>query len=137
MDNALAVVGFYFALIGFISGLFFTRLDSWYGAVKEFEGSLQSLSKREDYMIAESKKDGLKSSAPIGSFIAVGILTTLLTLLSLLIPVENASLNPNLYLRSPLIITVLSYWLGGFFLFRRGRLILHQASIKITNGIRG
>jgi hypothetical protein len=137
MDNALAVVGFYFTLIGFISGLFFTRLDSWYGTVKEFEGSLQSLSKREDYEIAKSRKNGLKTSAPIGSFIAVGILTTMLTLLSLLIPIENTALNPNVYLRSPLIITVLSYWLGGFLLLRKGKSILHQMSIKINSGITG
>ena len=28
MDNALTIIGFYFTLIGFISGLFFTRLDA-------------------------------------------------------------------------------------------------------------
>lgn len=137
MDNAVSVVGFYFTLIGFISGLFFTRLDSWYGTVKEFEGSLQSLSKREDYKNAKSKKDGLKSSVPTSSFIAVGILTTILTILSLLIPVENTILNPNVYLRSPLIITVLFYWVGGCLILRKGRSILHQASIKITAGIEG
>jgi hypothetical protein len=137
MDNALAVVGFYFTLIGFISGLFFTRLDSWYGTVKEFEGLLKSLSKREDYESAESRKDGLKSSAPTGSFIAVGILTTMLTILSLLIPIENTTLNPNVYLRGPLVITVFSYWLGGILLLRKGRSILHKASIKITACITG
>lgn len=137
MDNALAVVGFYFTLIGFISGLFFTRLDSWHGTVREFEGSLQSLSKREDYESAESRKNGLKASAPTGSFIAVGTLTTMLAFLSLLIPIENTTLNPNVYLRIPLIITVLSYWGGGCLLLRKGKLVLHQASTKIDAGITG
>ena len=45
MDNALSIVGFYFTLIGFVSGLFFTRLDSWYGQVREFWGSMKLLEK--------------------------------------------------------------------------------------------
>jgi hypothetical protein len=137
MDNALAIVGVYFTLIGFISGLFFTRLDSWYGDVKEFEGSLRSLSNREDYKVAQSKKDGLKSSTPMGSFIAVGFLTTMLTLLSLLIPTENPALNPNLYLKTPLIMTVLFYWAGGALLFRKGNSILQDVTRKIAVGLRG
>ncbi len=38
MNDAVGLVGFYFTLIGFISGLFFTRLDSWYGDVRVFYG---------------------------------------------------------------------------------------------------
>jgi hypothetical protein len=137
MDNALAIIGFYFTLIGFISGLFFTRLDSWYGSVREFEGSLQSLSNRNDYILAKSKKDGLRASAPIGSFIAVGLLTSALTLLSLFIPIENGNLNPNIYLRLPLVVTVLAYWGGGYFLFRQGNSLLNSAKRRIDAGIQG
>jgi|GEM_PF-4908108 len=139
MDSALAIVGFYFTLIGFISGLFFTRLDGWYGSIREFEGSLQSLSDRNDYILAKSKKDGLKASAPTGSFIAVGFLTSALTLLSLFVPIDNENLNlsPNLYLRLPIVVTVLAYWGGGYFLFCQGNSLLNRAKHRIDAGIQG
>lgn len=61
----------------------------------------------------------------------------MLAFLSLLIPIENTALDPNVYLRIPLIITVLSYWGGGCLLLRKGKLVLHQASTKIDAGITG
>jgi hypothetical protein len=72
MENALSIIGFYFTLIGFISGLFFTRLDSWYGKVREFWGEMKLLEK-ETEKIAASKKGrvtmlGLRESAPYRQF---------------------------------------------------------------------
>jgi len=43
MSDAVGLMGFYFTLIGFISGLFFTRIDSWYGSVRSFQGTLASI----------------------------------------------------------------------------------------------
>ncbi len=135
MDNALAVLGFYITLIGFISGLFFTRLDSWYGKVREFWGSARLLEK--DPLRLEKSKaarltlNGLAESAPKSSFIAVGIFTTSLTLLSFAVPFENPSVNPWLFLRLPLVATILLYWVGGAVLLRKGRSLLGQVRASI------
>ncbi|MEN4011937.1 MAG: hypothetical protein AB1453_04420 [Chloroflexota bacterium] len=135
MDNALAVLGFYFTLIGFINGLFFTRLDSWHGKVREFWGSARMLEKDpqrlEKSKTARLTLNGLAESAPKGSFIAVGIFTTSLTLLSLAIPFENPPVNPWLFLRLPLIATILLYWAGGAILLRKGSQLLKQVKATI------
>jgi hypothetical protein len=135
MENALSIIGFYFTLIGFISGLFFTRLDSWYGKVREFWGEMKLL-ERETDKIAASKKGritmlGLRESAPTGSFIAVGLLTTALTLLSFGIPSSSVEVNPFIFLRLPLIVTVLMYWTGGVLLLRKGGKLLGDVSAQI------
>lgn len=135
MDNALSIIGFYFTLIGFISGLFFTRLDSWYGQVREFWGSMKLLEKGTD-KIEKSKEGrikliGLQASAPTGSFIAVGLLTSALTLLSFGIPITNPQLNPFVFLRLPLIVTVLMYWVGGVLLLGKGNELLGKVSEQI------
>lgn len=132
MDNALSIIGFYFTLIGFISGLFFTRLDSWYGQVREFWGSMKLLEKETD-KIEKSKEGrikliGLQESAPIGSFIAVGLLTSALTLLSLGIPITNSQINPFVFLQLPLIVTVVMYWIGGLLLLKKGNELLGKVS---------
>lgn len=144
MNDALSIVGLYFTLIGFISGLFFTRLDGWYGSVKEFEGSLREGGSRssdrlnrEYYQEAQAKSEGLKASAPVASFVAVGLFTITLTLLSLLIPIESAAVQPTLYLRIPLIATVFAYWIGGSLIIKKGRSILRKKSHLIDDGIRG
>jgi hypothetical protein len=128
MDNAISIIGFYFTLIGFISGLFFTRLDSWYGDVRKFWGSMKFLEKETD-KIDKSKKgritlNGLHESSPRGSFIGIGLLTTSLTLLSFAIPIVSTEVNPFVFLMIPLIVTVLSYWIGGFVLLKKGNDLL-------------
>ncbi len=135
MDNALSIIGFYFTLIGFVSGLFFTRLDSWYGQVREFWGSMKLLEKATD-KIEKSKEArikliGLQESAPKGSFIAVGLFTSSLTLLSLGIPLVSSEVNPIIFLRIPLIVTVLMYWIGGFLLFKKGNELLRMVNAQI------
>lgn len=141
MNDALSIIGFYFTLVGFISGLFFTRLDSWYGTVKEFDSSSRSLlspfSERKEFEQALSQVKGLKAGTPNGSFYAVGGLTTALTLLSLLIPVEATNLNPTLYLRLPLIVTISAYWIGGLFIINEGSSLLHELERKFNDSIRG
>jgi hypothetical protein len=135
MDNALSIIGFYFTLIGFISGLFFTRLDSWYGQVREFWGSMKLLEKATDKL--EKSKEGrikligLQESAPKGSFIAVGLFTSTLTVLSLGIPIGSSAVNPFVFLRIPLIATVLLYWIGGFLLLKKGNELLRMVSTQI------
>jgi hypothetical protein len=135
MDNALSIIGFYFTLIGFISGLFFTRLDSWYGQVREFWGSMKVLEKATDKINkskeARIKLIGLQQSAPQGSFIAVGLLTTVLTILSLWIPITSSAVNPFIFLRVPLILTVLLYWIGGILLLQKGSKLLGKISTLI------
>ncbi len=135
MDNALAVLGFYFTLIGFISGLFFTRLDGWYGKVREFWGSALLLEKDpqrlEKSKAARLTLNGLAESAPQGSFIAVGAFTTSLTLLSFAVPFENPPVDPWLFLRLPLIATILLYWAGGVILLHKGSYLLNQVKVSI------
>lgn len=132
MDNSLSIIGFYFTLIGFISGLFFTRLDSWYGQVREFWGSIKLLEKETDKLAASKKarisSTGLRESAPKGSFIAVGLFTIFLTLLSLCIPIKASEVNPFIFLKIPLIATVLMYWIGGFLLLKKGNELLDKVN---------
>ena len=135
MDNALAIIGFYFTLIGFISGLFFTRLDGWYGDVREFWGTMKWLEKETD-KIDKSKKaritlTGLRESAPRGSFISVGFLTSALTALSLFVPISAPAVNPFVFLQLPLVVTVLLYWIGGIILLRKGGNLLAQVKAQI------
>jgi hypothetical protein len=135
MDSALSILGFYFTLIGFISGLFFTRLDSWYGQVREFWGSVRLLEKEQD-KIDKSKKaritsNGLRESAPKGSFVAIGFFTTILAVLSTFIPVQVPQVNPVIFLTLPLFATVLMYWIGGYILFRKGKELLEKIDSQI------
>ena len=135
MDNALTIIGFYFTLIGFVSGLFFTRLDSWYGQVREFWGSMKMLEKEPD-KIDKSKKAritliGLQESAPKGSFIAVGLFTAILTILSFFITINNSDVNPFIFLRIPLVVTVLIYWVGGILLLTKGKELLDKVNSQI------
>ncbi len=125
MDSALSIIGFYFTLIGFISGLFFTRLDNWYGQVREFSGEYSGELPEKKNTTDNCRKNrvtlmGLMESAPQGSFITVGCLTTTLMFLSWGVPVNNAEINPFIYLWGPLLLTVLIYWSGGIFLLNKG-----------------
>lgn len=141
MDDALAISGFYFTLIGFVSGLFFTRLDGWYGSVREFEGGLSVLvnkpGTRDQFEEARIKLKGLLSSRPSGSFAAIGILMTALLTLSLFVPVSNSNLNPLFFLRVPLIATVVAYWIGGISLLRKGKRILELADANTSEALKG
>jgi hypothetical protein len=106
VSDALGLAGFYFTLIGFVSGLFFTRLDGWYGAVRAFHGKLTAFTRREQYEDAEPERQGLVASAPWSSFAVVGVLLTLLMVLAFLVPVQDSPVNPWLFIYAPLIVTV-------------------------------
>lgn len=141
MDDTLSVLGFYFTLIGFISGLFFTRLDGWYGQVREFWGSMKLLEKETD-KIDRSKKArismaGLQESAPRGSFIVIGIFTTILSLLSLFIPASESGVNAVIFLKVPLFVTVCMYWVGGGILLKRGADLLEEVKKQIDQILPG
>jgi len=132
MSDAVGLVGFYFALIGFISGLFFTRLDGWYGDVRAYAGKVSATTDVETLKAIEPEGKGLDASVPLHSFIVIGVFLSLLALLSYFVPIENASLNPRIFLYIPLTITVLLYWGGGILLIRGGKNVLHIAQRDIT-----
>jgi hypothetical protein len=137
MSDAIGLIGFYFTLIGFISGLFFTRIDGWYGSVRAFSGKLASVKDKGNFVIASAEWDGLSASAPTGSFIAVGILVTILTVLAYKFPISNPSVSPELYLYGPIVLTVIFYWLGGIVLLVKAKSVLSKARQKINTGISG
>jgi len=137
VGDAVGLIGLYFTLIGFISGLFFTRIDSWYGSVGAFHGSLDSLEECSEYRSAKTQVLGLKASIPTGSFVSVGALLSALTALSFFVPVERSTVDPLLFVRLPLVVTVGAYWLGGMVLLRRGHSRLLEADVKVDEGLRG
>jgi len=136
MDNALALTGFYFTIIGFISGLFFTRLDSWYGEARQFAGSVSMMQTVDEFKRARQQLNGIKSSAPTGSFIAIGLFTTILLVLALLVPISETVVNPIIFIRVPLILTVLAYWLGGCILLISARKLLAVSHEKIEKALK-
>lgn len=137
MSDALALLGFYFTLIGFLSGLFFTRLDSWYGSVRQFTGTLSALTERTDFEKAGPEADGLSASAPRGSFVAVGLLLAGLVLLGFFVPVQKPAVSPWLFLYGPMMVAVAAYWVGGLVLLRKAGELLRKARSQIARGISG
>jgi hypothetical protein len=137
MSDALGLIGFYFTLIGFISGLFFTRIDSWYGEVRLFEGALDSLERADQYRDKRPSLEGLRASKPRGSFIAVGALLSVLTALAWFVPIKEAPVNPLVFVFAPITITVIAYWIGGIVLLGKGTSLLTGAEQKIDEGAAG
>jgi hypothetical protein len=137
MGDAVGLIGLYFTLIGFISGLFFTRIDSWYGSVRSFHGSLASLEERSEYRSAKTQVLGLQASRPVGSFVAVGALLSALTVLSFFVPLERSAVDPLLFIHLPLLATVGAYWLGGTVFLLKGHSRLVEAEGEIDEGLRG
>jgi hypothetical protein len=137
MSNALNVIGFYFTLVGFISGLFFTRIDSWYGSVRAFHGKLAFYTRREEFIAARAEASGLSASAPTVSFIAVGVFVTLLGALALFFPARVTEADPAIFIYAPLAITIAAYWLGGVIFILQARTLLSSAQVIIERGISG
>lgn len=141
MDSALAIIGFYFTLIGFVSGLFFTRLDSWYGSVREFTAKVAVLrsqrAERDKFQDARAEMKGLESSRPFGSFVAVGLLMSALVLLSFFVPVDASELNPVIFVQAPLFVTVVAYWAGGWYLLTQGKIALEKVDHEISEARKG
>lgn len=136
MDTAISIVGLYFTLIGFISGLFFTRLDSWYGQVREILGALAIVKLADDklskYRETRAKVYSLRESAPKGSFIVIGIFTIALTCLSFFVPIETLTKDLFIFIRLPLVITILVYWIGGIILFKNGKKLLNDVDKELA-----
>ena len=137
MDDAIGLIGLYFALIGFISGLFFTRIDSWYGSVRSFHGTLALLEERSEYRGAKTQMSGLKASKPTGSFVAVGFLLSALTALAFFVSMERSAINPLVFVYLPLLATTGAYWFGGTVLLRKSTSQLAVAEEEINEGMRG
>lgn len=137
MNDAVGIIGFYFTLIGFISGLFFTRIDSWYGSVRAFSAKVNTFKKRDDYITAEGEAGGLSASAPTVSFLAVGVLLLLLSYLAFRLPTANAPVDPTTFLHIPIFVTVLAYWAGGAALLLGAKSLLSKAKTRIATGISG
>ena len=137
MNDALSLLGFYFTLIGFIGGLFFTRLDAWYGSVRGFKGKVTQLTKRDEYQTANADVNGLAESKPFGSFIAVGLLLTGLMLLGFFVPINTPIVNPFLFIYAPILLSVAAYWVGGFVLIKKAETLIVEAREVIKSGLTG
>ena len=105
--------------------------------MRSFHGSLDSLEERSEYRGAKTQMLGLKASIPVGSFVAVGVLLSALTVLAFFVPVEGSTVDPLLFVRLPLVVTVGAYWLGGVVLLRKGYHRLTKAEEKVDEGLRG
>ena len=137
MSSALGILGLYFTLIGFISGLFFTRIDSWYGSVRGFHGKVGSLTDREDFVKAKPESSSLAASMPLGSFIMVGLFVTALVVLAFAFPISAPEASPLVFLYGPLVLTLAAYWFGGALLLRQGKQYLVRANQLIKDAENG
>lgn len=132
MNDPISIVGLYFALIGFLSGIFFTRLDSWYSEVRAKHAVLSSNLHTNDPQVKriaplEDPFNSLQSSAPFSGFITIGAFITFLAVLSLFLPVSSSSFNIVLFLYVPVFLTVLFYLIGGGMLLISGTELVSQA----------
>ncbi len=137
MSDALGLIGFYFTLIGFISGLFFTRLDSWFGEVQAFFGKVGAADRKDVFDNLHPEGKGLRRSKPFGSFISVGLFLSGLVILSYLVPLGSVPLNPILFLYGPLTLTVVLFWIGGFLLMHKADDLMGKAEERISAGRKG
>jgi hypothetical protein len=135
MNDPLGILGFYFTLIGFLTGIFFTRLDSWYNDVRAKEALVDQRTTTSRLQDLKEDLIGLKNSAPLVSFIAIGIFLTVLGLLSLYIPLTNSPVNPTIFLYTPLWVTVATYWIGGIALLVRAAQLIKTAIGTINSKI--
>jgi hypothetical protein len=133
MSDTLGILGFYFTLIGFISGIFFTRLDSWYNDVRAKTAVVNSTTNANKLISLREDLTGLASSEPGFSFVAIGLFLTALAVLSFFVPAGQSAVNVTLFLYVPLVITVIIYWVSGAVLLVRARALLKAAETTIKN----
>jgi hypothetical protein len=133
MSDTLGILGFYFTLIGFISGIFFTRLDSWYNDVRAKTAIVGSTNNANKLISLREDLTGLASSEPSFSFGAVGLFLSALVVLSFFVPASTSAVNTTIFLYVPLVVTVVAYWISGFALLLRARGLLKNAVEIIKN----
>ena len=131
MSDTLGILGFYFTLIGFISGIFFTRLDSWYNDVRAKAAVVSSTNNANKLISLREDLTGLASSEPTFSFGGIGLFVTALAILSFFVPAAPGNVNITLFLYIPLVTTVIIYWASGITLLVRGRSLLKAAENTI------
>jgi hypothetical protein len=131
VSDTLGILGFYFTLIGFISGIFFTRLDSWYNDVRAKGAVVNSTNNANKLISLREDLTGLASSEPTVSFGGIGIFVTALAVLSFFVPPTSGNVNIAVFLYVPLVATVLIYWASGIALLVRGRALLKAAENTI------
>jgi hypothetical protein len=132
VSDTLGLLGFYFTLIGFISGIFFTRLDSWYNDVRARVAIVNASNDARKLVSLRDDLAGLSSSEPGFSFAAIGLFLTALAILSMFVPAGTSSINTTIFLYVPLVVTVLAYWISGFVILRRARTLLKAAGDTIS-----
>ena len=139
--NAVGIVGLYFALIGFISGIFFTRLESWYSDVRSKRGTIlqniQMAKSVDSYTNLEIPFKGLNASKPLSSFLGIGGFVSGLAILSAFIPITDSGFNPLIFLYLPVALTVLGYWIGGLLIFKSGSRAIEDSLSDIDKAKRG
>ena len=131
MSDTLGILGFYFTLIGFISGIFFTRLDSWYNDVRAKVAIVNATNNANRLISLRDDLAGLTSSEPSFSFGAIGLFLSALAVLSFFVPAGTTAVNITLFLYIPLVVTVLVYWISGSVLLFRARSMLRAAGSTI------
>ncbi len=142
MSDPVSILSFYFALIGFISGIFFTRLDNWYGEIRSKRAILErslinDSTNRNNFINLGNTLVSLKSSSPFWSYVAIGVFITSLGILGIFIPLSNLSFSPFVFLYGPVLITVLAYWIGGGILLLRGRCLINKSLPFVESKITG
>jgi hypothetical protein len=133
VSDTLGILGFYFTLIGFISGIFFTRLDSWYNDVRAKVAIVNATNNANKLISLRDDLAGLASSEPSFSFGAIGLFLSALAVLSFFLPAGTTAVNTALFLYVPLVVTVLVYWISGLALLVRARSMLKAAAATIRN----
>jgi sterol desaturase/sphingolipid hydroxylase (fatty acid hydroxylase superfamily) len=132
VSDSLGILGFYFTLIGFISGIFFTRLDSWYNDVRAKVAVVNASNDARKLVSLRDDLAGLSSSTPGFSFTAIGLFLTALAILSTFVPAGTTTVNVTIFLYIPLFVTVLVYWISGFVILTRARTLLKAARDTIA-----
>jgi hypothetical protein len=127
VSDTLGILGFYFTLIGFISGIYFSRLDTWYNNVRAKAAIVNATNNANKLVNLRDDLAGLASSEPRFSFLAIGVFLSALAILSFFVPAGASAVNTAVFLYAPLVLTVVIYWTSGFIVLARARSTLRVA----------
>lgn len=138
MSDTVSLFAFYFTLIGFISGIFFTRLDKWHSDVRAAQAVLTKATTRDEYKHSDKDFAKLESSRPVVSFILVGMFISVLAWLGFQIPLQTeTTIDLWMFLKAPVLATVLLYWVGGGALLLLGTLIINKGKAEANKKAKG
>jgi hypothetical protein len=133
MNESVSVIALYFALISFLGGIFFSRLDNWYNEIRSKRALAFSKTEysKDTYFRLREALLSLKSSKPLSGFIGFGSFTTFVAVLGIFIPVTNPPFDPIVFLYMPLVITVLIYWIFGILILFNGSRLIREAEQEV------